>query len=181
MALSKNSKNRKPATPAKIEAEASASEAGTEPAVMLLEVTNRNDFEINDMFNGIPVFFPKDQRVEVTPEQALHFFNWPGDDQDRAMHMAKRYGWGSRQALEWRPGTRQPLWFEMAMKIEISPVYFDLVRRRPSDPIPADDGSDPDDGPPKIRAEEAGLTKAGKRNKKLAPGRRTREHAERVR
>jgi hypothetical protein len=153
----------------------------TEPAVMLLEVTNRNDFEINDMFNGIPVTFPKDQKVEVTPDQAFHFFNWPGEETDRAMHMAKRYGWGSRETLQWKPGTRQPLWYEMAMKIEISPVYFDLVRRRPSDPIPADDGADDRRGPPHISSAESGLTKSGKRNKKAAPGRRKREHEERVR
>jgi hypothetical protein len=164
---------------ARIEDEA---ELQSQPAVMLLEVTNRNDFEINDMFNGIPVTFPTGQKVEITPDQALHFFAWPGDDADRAMHMAKRYGWGSRQTLEWTPGTRQPLWFEMAMKIEVHPVYFDLVRRRPSDPIPADDGSDPDDtGPAKIRAEEAGLTKAGKRNKRAAPGRRKMRETERIR
>lgn len=157
--------------------------AETEPAVMLLEVTNHNDFDIQDMFNGIPVTFLKGEKVEITPEQALHFFSWPGEDADRAMHMAKRYGWGSRQTLEWTPGTRQPLWYEMAMKIEVAPVYFDLVRRRPSDPIPADDGQDDAVSPPKISAEEAGLTKAGKRNRKLAPAgrRKMREKADRVR
>lgn len=158
-------------------------EAETQPAVMLLEVTNHNDFDINDMFNGVPVHFPPEQKVEISLEQALHFFSWPGEDADRAMHMAKRYGWGNRQSLEWIPGTRKPLWFEMAMKIEVSPVYFDLVRRRPSDPIPADDGADDAVSPPKISAEEAGLTRSGKRNKKLAPAsrRKIREKADRVR
>jgi hypothetical protein len=157
-------------------------ELESQPAVMLVEVTNRNDFEIADMFNGVPVVFPKDQKVEVTPDQAQHIFGWPGDDTDRAHYMAKRFGWGDRQSLEWIPGTRTPLWFEKAMKIEIHPVYFDLVRRRPNDPIPADDGRDLDDPPPsKIAAEVAG-TRAGKRNKRAAPGRRKlRDNTERVR
>ena len=171
-----------------------APEQENAPAIMLLTVTNRNDFSIPDMFNGVPVNFPglKDSdgnavpptAVDVSPEIATHCFGWPGEDVDRATHMARRYGWGGRENLVWKPGTRQPLYHDWAMKVEIKPVYFDLVRRNPNDPIPADDGK-PDDTPlpPRIEVERA-TSGGGKRNRKAATPRRLRdrhEASERVR
>jgi hypothetical protein len=152
------------------------------PAVMALEVTNRNDFPIHDMFNGVPHVFPSGQTVEISTDAAAHFFGWPGEDADRALHMAKRYGWGGRENLAWTPGTQEPIYFAMVRKVEIKEVYFDLVRRKPSDPIPADDGRDPEDLPP--ARVEAPTIRAGKRNRRASKPRRLRdrhEPAERVR
>lgn len=148
------------------------------PAITMVEVTNRNDFDINDMFNGIPVVFPVGVKVDVSPDVARHCFGWPGEDVDRATHMARRYGWGGRENLTWKPGTRLPLYHDWAMKVEVKPIYFDLVRRNPNDPIPADDGKDPDDLPPsRIEAADPG-TRVGKRNRKAAPPRRLRDRHE---
>lgn len=148
-----------------------------QPAVMMVEVTNHNEFAINDMFNGVPCIFPVGVKVDVSTDIAAHCFGWPGEDMDRATHMARRYGWGGRENLEWIPGTRLPKYHEWAMKVEIKPIYFDLVRRKPNDPIPADDGKPDDDLPPRIEAAEAGTT-VGKRKRKPATPRRLRDRHE---
>ena len=135
--------------------------AAPEPAVMMVEVTNRNDFEIRDMYDGVPIVFPVNESVTISPAQAMHCFGYPGEDADRAVHMARRYGWGGRENLAWVPGTRTPIFAEFALKVELKPIYYDLVKRKPNDPIPADDGVN-DDPPPSKIAAEAG-TKAGRR------------------
>lgn len=118
------------------------------PAIMQLEVVNRNEFTINDFFDGIPISFPPGEMVTVTPDMALHCFGYPGEMRDRAVHMAKRYGWSGRDYLRPEgPGDNEPRYATLAGKIEINPVYFDLVRRDRSAPIPADDGREPDQPP----------------------------------
>ena len=148
------------------------------PSIMQVEVTNHNEFMIEDFFDGVPVRFPKDEIVTVTPDIALHCFGWPGDISDMAVHMAKRYGWSGREYLATNEtlGARgEPRYYMLARNIEIRPVYYDLVRRNPNDPIPADNG-EPDEplGPPDPMA-EAVTTKVGKRRKARASSPRGRE------
>ncbi len=118
------------------------------PAVMMVEVINHNDFIINDMFNGVPIRFPPETRVDVTAEQATHCFGYPGELQDRALHMAKRYGWSGRDYLKPEGlGDGPPRYQILAEKIELRPIFYDLVRRNPNDPIPLDTGNEEDDQP----------------------------------
>lgn len=126
-----------------------------QPAIMQVEVTNNNDFPIEDRFNGVPVRFPIGETVTVTEAIAFHCFAWPGDAADMALHMAKRYGWTGRDHLVMN-AARQPLYRQFADKVVIQPVYFDLVKRDRNDPIPADNGEDADPPPPP--PEDAGET-----------------------
>ncbi|HEX8838779.1 MAG TPA: hypothetical protein VF748_17685 [Candidatus Acidoferrum sp.] len=150
-----------------------------QPAIILVKVTNNLDRDISDWYNGVPVVFPVGVPVEVNTEIAAHIFGWPGDDDDRARHMANRFGWGTRENLQWMPGTRRPMYFADAMKIVIEPVPLYLTRRKPSDPIPADDGGKDDDPPPPAVEADTG-TKVGRR-RKTAKRRDRHSASERVR
>jgi hypothetical protein len=135
------------------------------PTVMMVEVINHNDFNISDMFNGIPVGFPKETPVPVSPEIALHCFGYPGELTDRALHMAKRYGWSGREYLKPEGlGGGPPLYEVLASKIEIRPIYYDLVRRNPNDPILLDTGNEEDDRPT-VTEEADTITRVGRRKK----------------
>ena len=148
------------------------------PAIAMVSVTNRiEEFDIKDMFNGVPVNFPRNVAVDVSPEIALHCFGWPGELHDRALHMAKRYGWSGRDYLKPEGlGDGPPRYEVLASKIEIKPIYYDLVRRNPNDPIPLDTGNEDDDRPtPQMEADTT--TKVGKRRKSKARQRGSRETA----
>ncbi len=135
------------------------------PTVMMVEAINHNDFVIRDMFNGVPVTFPPDVAVPVSPEVALHCFGYPGELHDRALHMAKRYGWSGRDYLKPEGlGDGPPRYEVLASKIEIRPIYYDLVRRSPNDPILLDTGDEADDRPTPQAEADTG-TKVGKRRK----------------
>jgi hypothetical protein len=143
------------------------------PAVMMLEVTNNNDFTINDMFDGVPVTFPPGKTVDCTAQIASHLFGYPGELADRAVHMAKRFGWSGKDYLKPEgPGDSVPRYFSLAEKIVISPVYYDLVKRNPNDPIPLDLG-DEDADRPVAEADNTG-TKVGKRKRSTARPKRDR-------
>jgi hypothetical protein len=133
------------------------------PAIMQLEVINHNDFPIDDFFDGVPVSYPKDVVVTVTPDMALHCFGYPGDKAEMALHMAKRYGWSGRDYLI-QQGEREPLYKQLAAKIEIKPVYFDLVRRDRDAPILADNGEDEDTRMEPVGSGDTG-TRTGKRKR----------------
>lgn len=106
------------------------------PMLVHVDVTNGTQYPIEDMFDGIPVVFPVGQTVTVTPEVAKHCFGYPGDPREMAMHMAKRYGWATAETLKWS-SHKTPEFVEMASKVTFQPVFYDLVRRKPEDPIPA--------------------------------------------
>ncbi len=134
------------------------------PSIMQLEVTNLNDFPIEDFFDGIPIQFPVAETVTVGADVALHCFGYPGEEKDRALHMAKRYGWSGRDYLI-AEGDREPKYRQLARKIQIKPVYFDLVRRDRNDPILADKGDDEDGLPEPTAGGDSTGTKAGTRKK----------------
>lgn len=136
------------------------------PQVMQLEVTNRNDFTINDRFDGVPLSFPPGEKVTITPAMALHCFGYPGESQDMALHMAKRYGWSGRDYLRAEGTGDGPAKFQvLAANIAIVPVYFELRRVDPNAPIPADDGSVADDDREPVAHEADTSTKVGKRKR----------------
>lgn len=135
-----------------------------QPAIMQVEVTNGCDFPINDMFNGVPIVFPMGETVTVSAAVARHCFAWPGDDAERAMHMAKRYGWSGRDYLA-QDQNRVPLWRQNADKVKIEPVYYDLVKRDRNAPIAADDGSDLDAGAPPPSDKEPATVVVGRGKK----------------
>jgi len=132
------------------------------PAYEMLQVTNLNDFPINDMFDGVPISFPTGVAVEVGFAIAAHCFGYPGEPDDMAVHMARRYGWATREQLVWNKD-RKPLFFEKAMNVKIVPILFDLVRRPLNAPMPADDGA-PDDRPRPVMEADT-TTKVGKRKR----------------
>ena len=143
------------------------------PAITMLQVVNNNDFPMNDMFDGVPIEFPTGVAVDITADKASHFFGWPGEDHHRAVHMASRYGWATRDQLAWNKD-RKPLYWDKAMNVVITPIYYDLVRRSPNAPIPADDGG-PDDSRPVAVMEADTSAKVGRRNKRATTGKRLRE------
>lgn len=135
------------------------------PRVQFFEVVNNNDFEIRDMYDGVPIVFPKGEKVDISPEIALHCFGWPGEDQDRAEHMARRYGWSGRDYLRPEgPNNALPRYAVLSALVTITPVYYTMVRVNPNAPVPADTGDESDDRPtPPMDVETT--TRAGKRKK----------------
>jgi hypothetical protein len=133
-------------------------------AVVMLEVVNNNDFTINDMFDGIPVSFPPGVKVDCTAAQCQHLFGWPGELADRSIHMARRFGWSGKDYLKPQgTGDGVPLYVTLSEKIVITPVYYDLVKRNPNDPIPLDTGDEESDRP--VPPAPADTTKAGRRKR----------------
>jgi hypothetical protein len=144
-----------------------------QPVITLVTVVNGNDIPIHDMFDGVPLRFPPGETVTIKPEVAMHCFGYPGEPHDMAVHMSKRYGWNGLDYIMMVEGDpeRRSRYEVMASKVVIKPVYFDLVQRKPDDPIPADDNED--DLPPTLddMSNETG-TKVGKRAGSKARGRR---------
>jgi hypothetical protein len=145
-------------------------------AVTMLEVVNNNDFTIRDMFDGVPVVFEPGKPVDCTPAICTHLFGWPGDlmgEGGRANHMARRFGWAGKDYLRPEgPSDDVPRYVKLAEKITITPVYYDLVKRNPNDPIPVDLGDEESDRP--VATAPAELTKSGRRRRTKAPVKRGR-------
>ena len=107
-----------------------------------VRVTNRNDFDLEDMFDGVPYVFPgrtyekgdterknpQYHPVTVPPDVAAHIFAYgryadmPPKQQLNAMfdHIAKRFGWN---AVHLADGKGR----EFFRNIDIRPVLFRLV------------------------------------------------------
>ena len=146
-------------------------------AMVGLEVTNHNDFTISDMFDGVPVKFSPGETVTCTEAQALHFFGWPGELADRAIHMARRFGWAGKGYLKPEgPTDSVPLYVTLAERIEIKPVYYDLVRRDPNAPIRVDTGDEESDRP--VATAPDSTTKSGRRRRVGAKAKSDRHRTE---
>jgi hypothetical protein len=63
----------------------------------------------------------------------------------------------------------------LAEKIKITPVYYDLVKRNPNDPIPVDLGDEESDRP--VATALAETTKSGRKRRNKAPVKRGRSGA----
>lgn len=109
---------------------------------VLVQVTNRNAFAIRDRYDGVPVIFKPNETVSITQEQARHFFGYPGDPIDMAIHMAKRFGWNTLEYTYVDPadGPEGPTRYQkQAWLIEFKEQEFELV---PKGTKNADDGVD---------------------------------------
>lgn len=60
-------------------------------------VTNTNDFDHIDMYDGAEYVFPKDERVMIPVEAAIHMFAYNMQDQSDAL---VRLGWAMRYNAE---------------------------------------------------------------------------------
>jgi hypothetical protein len=149
-------------------------------AVTMLEVVNNNDFTITDMFDGVPVTFAPGVPVDCTPAICEHLFGWPAELPVRALKMAARFGWSGKDYLKPEgPGDKVPRYQTLAEKITITPVYYDLVKRNPNDPIPVDLGDEESDRPVATATTDA-TTKGGRRRRNKAPVKRGRNVDERA-
>ena len=150
-----------------------------QPAVLtMVEVQNFNDFPIDDFYDGAPIRLEPNGKNVITlkPEQAAHCFGFPGEFHDMARHMAKRYGWNSREFLRMNE-ERKTVYEQYAEKVKFTPIYFDLVARPRNAPIPALPEGDQDDDPPQTAGldfEEDTGTRVGRRIGARPP----REHRE---
>jgi hypothetical protein len=66
-------------------------------AITSLKLTNKNDFVIEDRFDGVPYTFHPNTPVSIPADAALHMLGWfPGVDlKIVANHVAKRWGWNT--------------------------------------------------------------------------------------
>lgn len=146
------------------------------PAHVLVQVTNRNIFTLSDRFDGVPVKFPPNETVTISRVEAEHFFGYPGEKADMAIHMAKRFGWNTAKHVEVDPidgpdGLR--LFEKYAGKIDFVEQEFELVAKNTK----ADDGLDVEDLPkgnaPPSPAEQVRASRVG-RGRHVTPSARTR-------
>jgi hypothetical protein len=139
-------------------------------SIIRYEVTNGNDFAIDDHFDGIPVHFFPGIAVRVSPQVVAHCFGYPGEARDMAVHMARRYGWATAEMLKnLSPGPvrTDPAYFGYAAKIIIRAIAYDLVARDPDEPILADQGGAGETAQP--APEEDGTKVVRRRRVKAAP------------
>ena len=139
------------------------------PTYVMISVTNRNPFLIRDRFDGVPVDFPPGQKINITKDQALHFFGFPGTPDEMAVHMAKRFGWNTADYVLRERGTNpyEPMLFQKyAALVQIEVVEMELV---PKIKQMADDNLDLETMPtmdppaPASHAEREGGAKVGVR------------------
>jgi hypothetical protein len=88
-----------------------------------LRVTNNNDFEINDRYDGVPYIFEAGKVLTVPPEAALHIFGWHPGIEPRVVetHVTKRWGWNTPAFME--NGNAKKFF----AKLEFKPVTFKTV------------------------------------------------------
>ena len=114
------------------------------------KVTNTNDFDIADMYDGVPYkFLAKGKNsVPLDAMAALHIFGWTegGDPAEWRRHTQKRFGWNTAEMLK---DGKHDRFFDR--------LKFDTVRYRLVEVV---DNSDKEPGPDAIE------TKGGKH---LAP------------
>lgn len=105
----------------------------TEPQVMAVKVVNKNDFQIQDMFDGVPYRFLPHQPINVPVDAAYHIFGWhPSytdaeghrrnvDPEAMKRHVLKRFGWNTPDMME---HGRSDLFYS---HLEICPIRYRMV------------------------------------------------------
>ena len=88
-----------------------------------LRVTNTNDFEIEDRYDGVPYKFEPNKAVTLPPEAALHLLGWqPGIDPSVCeKHVSRRWGWNTPDFM--KSGDAKKFF----AKLEFKPVTFKTV------------------------------------------------------
>ena len=114
-----------------------------EPRTMAVQIVNHNDFQIVDMFDGIPYRFVPNKPVRIPVDAANHIFGWfpPYMDEDgnrrevdpevMKRHVQKRFGWNT-PSME--GSGRNDMFYG---NIELSPIMYRMV------PIELDEDGNP--------------------------------------
>lgn len=113
-----------------------------------VRVTNRNTFQISDMYDGVPYEFPPGATVVIPPEAAAHIFGWPGEGNEMAQHMARRFGWNRPEHYDPKLADARGLlpWQLMTRAITIAVEHYEMRRvHMPGAPIPAEEAADAPD------------------------------------
>jgi hypothetical protein len=129
------------------------------PTYVMIKVTNFNPFPLRDRFDGVPVEFAPGQTVNITPQQAQHFFGFPGTPDEMAVHMAKRFGWNTIDYVQRAQGAHPdtPMLFQKyAWNVRVESIEMELV---PKARVQADDGLDVETMP---QMAEAGMPPANR-------------------
>lgn len=112
------------------------------PTYVMITIVNRNPFVIRDRYDGVPIEFPPGERINITKDQALHFFGFPGTADEMAVHMAKRFGWNTADYVKRERGSSpdEPMLFQKyAAAVHLEVVEMELV---PKQKNAADDNLD---------------------------------------
>ncbi|HWS65707.1 MAG TPA: hypothetical protein VN325_23355 [Steroidobacteraceae bacterium] len=110
-------------------------EANDEPQVMHVRVINLNDFDIRDMFNGVPFVFKAGGREpkNIPIDAANHIFGWfpayrdaqgdlrEPDPVEMKRHIMRRWGWNTPDMVQ---GDRGQLFYE---NIKLQPIMYRMV------------------------------------------------------
>jgi hypothetical protein len=93
------------------------------PQIMNVKVTNHNDFQITDMFDGVPYVFKTDEPIAIPIDAANHIFGWfPGVDQATLRrHVQRRMGWNTP---EMEKSGKHNKFFAA---LEITPIIYRMV------------------------------------------------------
>jgi hypothetical protein len=88
-----------------------------------IKVTNHNDFEISDRYDGVVFSFEPHKAVTIPAEAANHIFGWKEGIASEAMfsHFQRRCGWNTPEYTT--TGKAKKFW----EKLDIVPVTFRLV------------------------------------------------------
>src|SRR6185312_5561378 len=105
----------------------------TEASQVHVKVSNGNDFDIGDRFDGIPYTFKARTTVPIPLEAAIHFFGFQVDPESQQLsfvpdsaHVCRRWGWNTPEFLKNDRGRK------MAERITVTPVTYEL-REKPED------------------------------------------------
>jgi hypothetical protein len=105
-----------------------------------VSVSNGLDYDIDDMYDGIPIRIQAGKKDNLRIDVAAHIFGYYPDVTNETMfrYFSKRQGWNTKEwmALDEASGkSKAQLEFE---KIVIKPVTFRLVPAEEGPSIPAD-------------------------------------------
>lgn len=94
-----------------------------EPQVMKVKVINRNEWTIEDMFDGVPYAFPSNLAISIPIDAAFHIFGWHPDVDRKAMraYCQKRFGWNTPAMQQ---GGKGDLFFD---RLSIEPIYYRMI------------------------------------------------------
>jgi hypothetical protein len=121
----------------------------------LIKVTNKNDYEIVDYFDGIPYVFATDKPVNVPIEAMRHIFGmeYPADEdvlkshsfREEAFHaVSKRWGWNAhdlKTTAENRKKFNNILFTPIVLQqVELVAKTPEIAEPREQKPLPAKGG-----------------------------------------
>lgn len=86
-----------------------------------VRVTNRNNFMIEDFYDGVPFRFKPNEPVTMPADAAAHILGWPGNPDQIMSHVQRRWGWNTPAF------TADNLYKKLFQNLEIKPVVARLV------------------------------------------------------